>query len=156
MIIKSEGFVKRGGWWVVAQVGIFAAIVLALTANREASTPMVAAGWLLITIAFAFAGSGLFVLRDKLTAMPAPVDGATLHRHGPFALVRHPIYTGVILGFVGLAIKGANPIAGLLAVGLVPFFYAKAGYEEHLLGERFPEYADYQLAVRYRLLPWLL
>ena len=156
MIIKSDGFVKRGGWWVVVQVLWFAAIVVALAANRDAPTPLVASGWLLIAIGIVTAGSGLYVLRDKLTAMPAPVDDAILHRHGPFALVRHPIYTGVILGFLGLAVRGANPVAGLLAVALVPFFYAKAGYEERLLGERFAEYADYQRAVPYRLLPWLL
>ena len=156
MIIKSEGFVKRGGWWVVAQFLWFAAIAVALTANREAAFPMVAAGWSLIAIAIGFAGSGLYVLRDKLTALPAPRDDAVLHRHGPFALVRHPIYTGVILGFLGLAIKGANPVAGLLAAGLIPFFYAKAGYEERLLGERFPGYGDYKRAVPRRLLPWLL
>ena len=156
MIIKSEGFVKRGGCWVIAQFVLFAAVVIALTANRDAPPLMVAASWALIAIALGFAGSGLYMLRDKLTAMPAPVDGAILHRHGPFALVRHPIYTGVILGFLGLALKGANPVAALLAVGLIPFFYAKAGFEERLLAERFPEYADYQLAVPYRLLPWLL
>ncbi len=156
MFIKSEGFVKRGGWWVVAQVLWFAAIIVALTANRDAPAVLVATGWLLIVGGIVSAGSGLYVLRDKLTAMPAPVDDVILHRQGPFALVRHPIYTGVILVFVGLAIKGANPVAGLLATALIPFFYAKAGYEERLLGERFAEYAEYQRAVPYRLLPWLL
>jgi protein-S-isoprenylcysteine O-methyltransferase Ste14 len=156
MIIKSEGFVKRGGWWVVAQFLLFGAIVIALTANREAAGVLVVTGWLLIVIAAGFAGSGLYVLRDKLTAMPAPVDGAVLHRHGPFALVRHPIYTGVILGFLGLAIRGANPVAAVLVAGLIAFFYAKTGYEERLLAARFPEYTDYQQAVPYRLLPWLL
>jgi len=156
MFIKSAGFVKRGGWWVVIQFLLFGAIVIALTANRDAAPHMVVTGWLLIAIATGFAGSGLYVLRDKLTAMPAPVDGAILHRHGPFALVRHPIYTGVILGFLGLAVRGANPVAAVLAAGLIPFFYAKTGYEESLLVARFPEYIDYQRAVPHRLLPWLL
>ncbi len=156
MIIKSTGFVKRGGWWVVAQFLWFGAIVIALTANRAAPPLLVAAGWALIAIAIGFAGSGLYILRDKLTAMPAPVDDAVLHRHGPFAVVRHPIYTGVILGFLGLAVKGANPLAVLLAAALIPFFYAKSGYEERLLVERFPDYADYQRTVPHRLIPWLL
>jgi protein-S-isoprenylcysteine O-methyltransferase Ste14 len=46
-------------------------------------------------------------------------------------------------------------VALLLALGLIPFFYAKTGYEERLLAERFPEYIDYQRAVPYRLLPRL-
>lgn len=156
MIIKSTGFVKRGGWWVVAQFLLFAAIVASFTANSEAGPVLEAFGWLLIAIAVGFAGTGLFILRDKLTAMPAPLDNAVLHRSGPYALVRHPIYTGVILGFVGLAVRGANPVALLLSAGLIPFFYAKTGYEERLLAERFPDYGAYRQAVPYRLLPWLL
>ena len=156
MIIKSGEFVKRGGWWVVAQFALFGLILLALTKNTDTSAPWLWAGWALIATALALGGSALFMLRDKLTAMPAPVDGAVLHRRGPFALVRHPIYTAVIFGFVGLAIKGGNPIALAAALVLIPFFLAKTSHEERLLADRFPEYVDYQRQVRHRIVPWLL
>lgn len=75
---------------------------------------------------------------------------------GPYSLVRHPIYGGVILIFVGLSIKGGNIYALLLSLLLIPFFYAKSRHEERLLEAQFPEYDEYQLRVRRRVLPWVL
>ena len=69
---------------------------------------------------------------------------------GPFALVRHPIYGGVILGFVGLSLKGGNVYAAVLSLLLVPFFYAKTEHEERLLAAQFPEYVEYRQRVRRR------
>ena len=96
------------------------------------------------------------MIRDHLTALPAPRHGAVLLDRGPFALVRHPIYGGLILGFLGLAIRGGNLIAAMLALLLIPFFWAKTEYEERLLAARLPEYADYRARVPRRFLPWLL
>ena len=156
MTIKSEDWVRRGGWWVVAQFVLFGLILLALTQNRTPPTGLLVAGWMLIGAALAVGGSGVWMLRDKLTAMPAPVDGAVLHDRGPYAIVRHPIYSGVILGFIGLAAKGSNPVAFLLALVLIPFFYAKTSHEERLLVARFPDYSAYRDRVRFRVLPWII
>ncbi len=158
MTIKFEqrSFRERGGWWVVAQFLLFALILLALTRNRDPIAAIRVLGWVLVGVAALIGGSGLVMLREKLTALPAPMDGAVFHDRGPYALVRHPIYSGVILGFVGLAVKGGNPLALVLAFTLIPFFYAKTSYEEQLLRARFPEYSDYQERVRWRVLPWLL
>ncbi|MDJ0953996.1 MAG: isoprenylcysteine carboxylmethyltransferase family protein [Acidimicrobiia bacterium] len=154
--INFERFARRGGWWVVAQFALFALILLALTGNRAAGPVPTFAGWALIGFAAVIGGSGLWMLRSKLTPLPAPVAGAVLLQDGPYAIVRHPIYSGVILGFLGLAVRGANPVAGLLALALIPFFYAKTLHEERLLITLFPEYAAYQRRVRYRVLPWVL
>ena len=140
----------------MAQFFLFGMFLLALTENRTASGPATAAGWALVVIAVLLGGSAFYMLRDKLTAMPAPVDGAVLHDRGPFGLVRHPIYGALILGFAGLAIKGANPLAFAVALLLVPFFYGKTTHEERLLAERFPEYNQYRQRVRRRVLPWIL
>ena len=137
MIIKFvQGFTKRGGWWVVAQAVLFAVILVALTHNEDPVSALRVLGWVLVAGALVLGGSGLWMIRDKLTAMPAPVDGAVLLERGPFALVRHPIYGAIILGFVGLSIKGGN-------------------LEEQLLALRFPEYSTYRSRVRYRVLPWI-
>ena len=156
MIINFERFSKRGGWWVVAQFALFALILLALTQNRSPGAALMVIGWGLIAVAIVVGGSGLWMLRGKLTAMPAPVAGSVLLDRGPYAIVRHPIYSGVILGFLGLALRGANPVAVLLALALIPFFYAKTSHEERLLTARFPEYPAYKQRVRYRVLPWVL
>jgi protein-S-isoprenylcysteine O-methyltransferase Ste14 len=64
---------------------------------------------------------------------------------GPFRIVRHPSYTGVLLAFVGVALSLRN--WGALVVILVPIFVAfvhRMNVEEEALsralGERYAEY----------------
>lgn len=156
MTIKFESFVKRGGWWVVAQVALFALIFVALTGNTTPNDWLRAVGWILVALAVVLAGAGFWLIRDKLTALPAPLEGAVLLDQGPFALVRHPIYGGLILGFLGLALKGGNVIAALLSLALIPFFWAKTNREENLLIAQIPEYAGYRDRVPHRFLPWIV
>jgi len=157
MTIKfSNQFVERGGWWVVGQFALFGLILIALTRNTDPADALRVVGWVLVGAAIVLGGSGLWMIRDKITAMPAPVAGAVLVEHGPFALARHPIYGAVILGFLGLSIKGGNVYAAALSLSLVPFFYFKTEHEERLLTARFPEYEEYRQRVTHRILPWIL
>lgn len=156
MIIKFESFVRRGGWWVVAQFALFGLILIALTGNTTPSGWLRTAGWILVALAVVLAGGGFWLIRNKLTALPAPLEGAVLLDRGPFALVRHPIYGGLILGFLGLAVKGGNVAAALASLALIPFFWAKTNQEESLLIVQIPEYAGYREQVPHRFLPWIV
>jgi protein-S-isoprenylcysteine O-methyltransferase Ste14 len=156
MSINFGDFARNGGWWVVAQFALFALILLALARNTTPASALQAIGWAAIGAAVVLAGSGLWMIRNHLTALPAPRHGAVLLDQGPFSLVRHPIYGGVILGFLGLSIRGGNLLAALLTVVLVPFFWAKTEHEERLLAARLPEYDDYRTRVRRRFIPWIL
>lgn len=72
-------------------------------------------------------------------------QGHELVRAGPFAWVRHPVYTGLLLHFVGACLATGNLllIAGTLVVTL-PAFVVRARAEERLLRERFgAEYDRY-------------
>ena len=75
-------------------------------------------------------------------------EGHELIRSGPYALVRHPIYTGLLLAFTGTAIACGDPAAviGLVLV-LVSFLY-KLRIEEGFMRALFPEqYASYAAGV---------
>ncbi len=156
MAINFARFSTNGGWWVVGQFGLFVLIFLAFSQNTDPAPWSLATGWVLIGMALILAGSGLWTIRRRVTAMPAPRQGAVLMESGPFSLVRHPVYGGVILGFIGLSLRGGNPLALAISLMLVPFFYAKTRHEERLLVARFPQYADYRMRVRRRFLPWIL
>ena len=68
-----------------------------------------------------------------------------LVRGGPYRLVRHPIYTGLVLHFAGTCLATGNLvlIAGTLLV-TVPALYLRAKTEERLLREQFgPAYDAY-------------
>jgi protein-S-isoprenylcysteine O-methyltransferase Ste14 len=62
---------------------------------------------------------------------------------GPYAFVRHPIYTGIILAMLGSAI-GETPFWAVMLVVFAPFFVYSARRVEELMCEQFPEqYPDY-------------
>jgi len=67
---------------------------------------------------------------------------------GPFALVRHPIYTGLIAGVWAMALLQARPLALLGAVLFALGFTLKARLEERFLEAELPGYADYRKRVR--------
>ena len=79
-------------------------------------------------------------------------DAHELRTTGPYAVTRHPIYTGMLgmlLGSVGVAGLGRWVAVFALAVVLVVI---KAGAEERLLAETFgAEYAAYRART-----PWLV
>lgn len=57
---------------------------------------------------------------------------------GPYALVRHPIYTGVLLMMIGTAI-GLIPAWWLVAAAAGTYFAMSAHAEERFMAERFPD-----------------
>jgi protein-S-isoprenylcysteine O-methyltransferase Ste14 len=78
----------------------------------------------------------------SLTPFPTPKPDGRLVREGPFRRLRHPIYVGGVLVFGGFSLVFSA--WGLLLTGLLGVLWiAKARREEALLGERFPEYAEY-------------
>jgi len=79
-----------------------------------------------------------------------------LIQSGPYRFVRHPIYTGILTGFLGTAIALAE-WRGLLAVLLATgAFLRKIAIEESWMREVFGErYTDYRRRVR-ALIPFIL
>jgi protein-S-isoprenylcysteine O-methyltransferase Ste14 len=76
--------------------------------------------------------------------------------HGPYALVRHPIYSGFLLALVGTAIVVGEIRAFIgLGVAFIAFFLKSAAEERFMREEFSDEYARYSQRVR-RLIPFIL
>jgi protein-S-isoprenylcysteine O-methyltransferase len=79
-----------------------------------------------------------------------------LVERGPFRIVRHPSYAGVLLAFVGLALSLRNWAA--LVVILVPIsaaFIHRMNVEENALSRALgPRYAEYMKRTK-RLVPFV-
>jgi protein-S-isoprenylcysteine O-methyltransferase Ste14 len=78
-----------------------------------------------------------------------------LIRTGPYAVVRHPIYTGILLAMLGTAVS-IGELRGLLAVGLAfAGFFIKSQMEERWLLQEFgTEYEQYRREVK-ALIPFV-
>jgi protein-S-isoprenylcysteine O-methyltransferase Ste14 len=100
------------------------------------------AGCVIITIA-------LVTLRAP-AAIPSTRD--TLVRRGIYAHIRHPIYTGMLLIFTGLAILTPTYIVGLACLLGVGWDILQARLEELDLLQRMPAYREYMSQVP-RFLP---
>ena len=83
-------------------------------------------------------------------------EGHELIERGPYRVVRHPIYTGILAMFVGTAIA-IGYFGGCLGLLLVfVSFWLKLNREEDLMLKHFPDkYAVYQRRVK-RIIPFLV
>jgi protein-S-isoprenylcysteine O-methyltransferase Ste14 len=85
---------------------------------------------------------------------PKPPAVSELKESGPYALVRHPIYGGILLMSVAWSLPLSPWVlipTGALATALV----LKSRLEERWLIDRHPAYAGYRARVRRRFVPYL-
>jgi len=97
---------------------------------------------------------GLMSLGSNLTPFPRPRDNNTLVDTGVYAIVRHPIYSGIILGAIGWACLFASTLILIYARILFFFLDIKSRQEERWLAEKHPSYEVYQKRVR-KLIPFV-
>jgi protein-S-isoprenylcysteine O-methyltransferase Ste14 len=94
----------------------------------------------------------LEMLKSKIHVAPNVRKGASLITSGPYKVLRHPMYTSLIL-FLGPLVGGYPNIENLavFTVLLINLF-VKLNYEESLLRQHFPDY-EMKMKGRWRLLP---
>lgn len=72
---------------------------------------------------------------------------------GPYAIVRHPMYSSAIVYFIGMSLA-LGSFWSLVLVPLATFFFVVRLFdEEALLAQSLPGYAEYCRTVRWRLIP---
>jgi protein-S-isoprenylcysteine O-methyltransferase len=94
---------------------------------------------------------GAFYTRTLRTAQQQQ-----LIRQGPYRIVRHPGYLGMILTWVGAALATANWLAiAVIVLVIIAAYYFRIGAEERMLRDTFGEaYAQYR-ARTWKLIPFL-
>lgn len=148
----------RGEGWFALQLVLFVLIAAAGFAGPAWDGPprivAAAVGALLVGGGGVLATRGVLDLRENLTVFPRPIEGARLVDTGAYALVRHPIYGGIVTAGIGWGLATASLLALAGAALLAIFFDLKSRREEAWLAEELPGYERYRRRTR-RLLPWL-
>ncbi|HTW64203.1 MAG TPA: isoprenylcysteine carboxylmethyltransferase family protein [Bryobacteraceae bacterium] len=114
------------------------------------------AGVVLTGAGIAFAVWARFVLGQNWSGRVTVKQNHELIRRGPYALVRHPIYSGLLLALLGTA-GYLGEVRGFIAVALIAIsFSLKYRTEETFMLEQFGvQYRDYRRHVK-ALIPHIL
>ena len=152
-----------------------AAIWRGLTVNRIRSSAMVAVqfavlayllmtgpllanrwGWAVLEIAgFVVIIAAVLTMNiRRVTAFPEPRADAQLLTRGPYRYIRHPMYAGAMLCVIALVLYTRSPGRTAAFVILLINLWLKMRYEETLLLQRFPEYAELMRRTK-RLIPFV-
>jgi len=151
--------------------------------DRGSGALVIASVFVSISIAFAFGYAGIGILPDwifylgiSLMLLGVPVrqwaiailgrffsltvqiaEDHKVVEKGPYRLVRHPSYTGVLITFIGLglAVQSWGALLVLLVVFGVSFGYRMWVEERALLSELGQGYASYMKRTK-RLIPFLI
>lgn len=146
---------KRGELWFLVQLLLFA-LIFFLPRVELSPFPL----WLrilglaFIAVGGVFGTAGALALGRNLSPFPRPIAGGALVTNGVYGIVRHPIYTDLILGTLGWGVFRENLPGIGLAVALFIFFDLKSRREERWLVEVYSEYAAYRRRVK-KLIPWV-
>lgn len=149
----------RGQGWVALQFVLLGlAVVIGLLASsgwpeayrsglRYLGALVMAAG--VVLAVFAVLGLG-----SSLTALPAPLETATLRTDGVYAVVRHPIYSALLVLCLGWALATSPWVLVVVALLAVVLDLKRQVEEDFLLG-RYPEYGAYRERVPWALVPYV-
>jgi protein-S-isoprenylcysteine O-methyltransferase Ste14 len=149
----SGDFVKRGGFWVVFQTGLMLANLAAPLWHRaKPGLPMILCSAPLFAVAAGCGILGALTLGRNLTPFPHPTTESRLVTRGIYALIRHPLYSAVMLWSLAWALLWLSWPAFVAALLLMLLLDAKSRKEERWLRQQFPDYEAYQNRTR-RFLP---
>jgi protein-S-isoprenylcysteine O-methyltransferase Ste14 len=139
-------------------VGLIGMLVLSALDRRfgwsEVPAPVSLAGDILAALGLYI--TFLVVKENTFSAANIKVfKGQKVISTGPYALVRHPMYTGTLLFTLASPPALGSWWGFLPALLVMPMLVWRIVDEEKLLSAELPGYADYARRVRYRLVPFI-
>jgi len=130
-------------WWRARLLGTPAALV------RAAGLILFAGAWLVVHLALRSNPFAVTVVRHQAER------GHDVATTGPYRIVRHPMYAGLVLEDIGLALWLGSTAGVVVSIIPAAVLMLRILAEERVLAGSLPGYARYAAEVRWRLVPWL-
>ena len=134
--VRAKGVFPR----LAAILGTFLTAGIIQLKARTSPLALQALAYLLLLGSAALAIVVISSLGDAFSIIP---EARRLVTTRPYALVRRPPYVVEEIGVVGLATQFAQPWAALLALASIALQVLRSEYEERVLLEALPDYAEY-------------
>jgi protein-S-isoprenylcysteine O-methyltransferase Ste14 len=159
MMQKDQPAADKKFMLVFGLVALLWFVAIGLDKRLHASNIAVPVQTLGLAMLLVSTGFVMWVMRENSFASPVVKlqieRGHRVVSSGPYAFVRHPMYSGSVLFFVGAPLL----LGSWWGVAMSPLFSVlfaiRARIEERALIAGLPGYADYTKRVRFRLLPGL-
>ncbi|MBX7041907.1 MAG: isoprenylcysteine carboxylmethyltransferase family protein [Ignavibacteria bacterium] len=135
---------------VILQLSFSAAIIF--------SGPLFPSSLVLIAVSFGaliFALWAMTEMKFRFSIFPVPAEGAELVTTGPFAVVRHPMYTSLLAWTLCLVLGEPKDFRFALWILLFAVLLIKSVAEEKILSARFSEYSEYRKSTK-RIIPYVI
>ncbi len=114
---------------------------------------LVAVFFFFFSVALAF--TAIFVMmKSKLRVSPVPHSQASLVTDGPYGLIRHPMYTAILLSLPGFLLMHFTYSRLTMSFFLILILLVKLHWEERMLVDKFPGYRHYQKQAK-KLIPYI-
>lgn len=150
-VVTALLYVTLLGWIAALPADVFAWRLL-----PGPGTVVSAMGGLLALLGLAVVG---LTMAQNAFAAPVVADqtdrGQTVVDTGLYAVVRHPLYLGIIPYLVGTALWLESTAGAVAAILPVLVLVARIAVEERMLRATLPGYVEYTRRVRYRLVPYV-
>jgi protein-S-isoprenylcysteine O-methyltransferase Ste14 len=154
---------RRGAFWRTGAISVALVLFLMHAVSPDlprlrilpATTALGLAGVVVCAAGLGFSVWARIFLGRNWSAAPSVKEGHELIRGGPYRIVRHPIYTGILAAAVGTFLAGGRVMDAVIPAALFVVFIVKLRIEESLMMEQFPgEYPEYRRRTR-ALIPFL-
>ena len=158
---RSAGGQSRGGsfrvMWAVIALSMISALAAQLSTAPRLPAPTnvrLTAGSVVLLLGLVFRLWSILVLGRYFSVDVAIQESHEIVRRGPYRYLRHPSYTGLMIGFLGFGIALGNWLSLFLAVfpTTAVILYRISVEEQALLAEFGEEYERYRAATK-RLVP---
>jgi protein-S-isoprenylcysteine O-methyltransferase Ste14 len=151
-----NGFIARGGPWVVLQNALTLSLLAAgpLGHAYPWSAPVRALGVPFLLVSAWLGIGGAVAMGRQLSPYPCSDRASRIVQTGVYGLVRHPLYGCLMTFGFGWAFVWSSPMAVALAFAHALALLGKARVEEEWMRQRFPDYPAYAARVR-RFIPWI-